>query len=202
MSPLKVGVVAVVTVVIQLTVFVDVRLGGVAPELLALLAVLTGFLAGPERGPTIAFAIGVLWDIYLPTPLGLSAITFAIVAFAVGSPLEQFDQIVPTLGLRIEPLEVRRRFLVERRDHQDLLEVLDRLVELLEAHPGQHRQPAQDLDPGLLGGRVVELPQPLIDAAFSIFGQWQRDQHGSAGGVDGLLVGGAAAPAGTLELTL
>lgn len=85
MSPLKVGVVAVVTVVIQLTVFVDVRVAGVAPELLVLLAVLAGFLGGPDRGPTVAFAIGALWDIYLPTPLGLSAIVFALVAFAVGS---------------------------------------------------------------------------------------------------------------------
>ena len=85
MSPLKVGVVAVVTLVIQLTVFVDVRLAGVAPELLALLALLAGFLAGPERGPTVAFCIGALWDIYLPTPLGLSAIVFAVVAYAVGS---------------------------------------------------------------------------------------------------------------------
>ena len=85
MSTLKIGLVIVITVVIQLTVFVDVRVAGVAPELLALLAVLAGFLAGPDRGPMVAFASGAMWDVYLPTPLGLSAITFAIVAFVVGS---------------------------------------------------------------------------------------------------------------------
>jgi rod shape-determining protein MreD len=85
MTPLKIGVVAVLTVVVQLTVFVDVRVAGVAPELVALLAVLAGFLAGPERGSTAAFVMGLLWDVYLPTPLGLSAIVFAMVAFAVGS---------------------------------------------------------------------------------------------------------------------
>ena len=85
MSALKLALVFVATIAVQLSVFVDVRVSGVAPELLALLAVLAGFLAGPERGPIVAFAAGLLWDIYLPTPLGLAAITFAIVAFSVAS---------------------------------------------------------------------------------------------------------------------
>ena len=85
MSLLKVGVVAIVVLVVQLTVFVDVHLFGVAPELMALLAVLAGFLAGPERGPRVAFGLGLLWDIYLSTPLGLAAFTFAVVAYTVGS---------------------------------------------------------------------------------------------------------------------
>jgi rod shape-determining protein MreD len=85
MSLLKVGAVAVVALVVQLTVFVDVRILGVAPELPALLAVLAGFLAGAARGPRVAFGIGLLWDLYLPTPLGLCAFTFAVVAHVVAS---------------------------------------------------------------------------------------------------------------------
>ena len=85
MTILKVGVVLFVSIVVQLTVFVDVRVADVAPELLALVAVLAGFLAGPERGATVAFGAGLLWDIWLPTPLGLAAMTFATVAFAIGS---------------------------------------------------------------------------------------------------------------------
>ncbi|MEM9468148.1 MAG: rod shape-determining protein MreD [Actinomycetota bacterium] len=81
----RLAIVMIVVLLIQLTVFVDVRIAGVAPELLALIAVIAGFFVGPERGPVIAFAAGLLWDIYLPTPLGVSAITFAVVAFAVGS---------------------------------------------------------------------------------------------------------------------
>jgi len=61
-----------------------VRLSGVAPELLALLAVLVGVYAGPDRGPVYAFALGLLWDIYLPSPLGVSATAFAVVAWSVG----------------------------------------------------------------------------------------------------------------------
>ncbi|MEM9200783.1 MAG: rod shape-determining protein MreD [Actinomycetota bacterium] len=84
-SWIRLGAVFVLALVIQLTVFVDVRIAGVAPELLALVAVIAGFFVGPDRGPLIAFAAGLLWDLYLPTPLGVSAITFAVVAFAVGS---------------------------------------------------------------------------------------------------------------------
>lgn len=85
MSALKIAAVLLVAVVLQLTVFVDVRVFGVAPELLAAVAVLSGFLAGPERGATVAFVTGLLWDVWLPTPLGLAAISFALVAFGVGS---------------------------------------------------------------------------------------------------------------------
>lgn len=85
MSVLKIAAVLLVAVVLQLTIFVDVRVFGVAPELMAAVAVLSGFLAGPERGATVAFITGLLWDVWLPTPLGLAAISFALVAFGVGS---------------------------------------------------------------------------------------------------------------------
>ena len=85
MIPFRLGVLILLAVVVQVTVFADVRISGVAPELLVLLAVMLGYWFGPERGPTAAFVIGLLWDIYLPTPMGLSAIVFAMVAFAVGT---------------------------------------------------------------------------------------------------------------------
>ncbi|MDE0700470.1 MAG: rod shape-determining protein MreD [Acidimicrobiaceae bacterium] len=85
MSALRLGVLILLTLVVQVTVFADVRIWGIAPELLVLFAVMLGYWAGPQSGPTAAFVIGLLWDVYLPTPLGLSAIVFAMVAFAVGT---------------------------------------------------------------------------------------------------------------------
>jgi len=85
MSALRLGALILVALVVQVTVFADVRISGVAPELLVLFAVMLGYWAGPRSGPTAAFVIGLLWDVYLPTPLGLSAIVFALVAFAVGA---------------------------------------------------------------------------------------------------------------------
>ncbi len=85
MTGLKMVAVGLTALLLQLTVFVDVRIGGVAPELLVLVAVLAGISAGSGRGSVIAFCIGLIWDLYLKTPLGLSAISFALVAYAVGS---------------------------------------------------------------------------------------------------------------------
>ena len=85
MIPLRLGALMLVAVVVQVTVFADVRIAGVAPELLVLLAVMFGYWFGPRHGPTAAFVIGLVWDVYLPTPLGLSAIVFAMVAFAVAA---------------------------------------------------------------------------------------------------------------------
>lgn len=84
MSRWRLAMLLLLAVVLQVTVFADVRVAGVAPELLVLFAVMIGYWAGPERGPTVAFVVGLLWDIYLPTPVGLAAIVFAVVAFAVG----------------------------------------------------------------------------------------------------------------------
>ncbi len=69
---------------LQLTVLVEVRIAGVAPELLALVAVLAGLFAGAHNGSSIAFVAGLLWDLYLSTPLGLAAVSFALVAYALG----------------------------------------------------------------------------------------------------------------------
>ena len=85
MTVLKVAVVCLVALVLQLTVFVDVRFGSVAPELLALVAILAARVVGADRGANIAFFAGLLWDVYLPTPLGLAAVSFAICAYVIGS---------------------------------------------------------------------------------------------------------------------
>ena len=85
MTVAKLGAVFLIALVLQLTVFVDVRLGSVAPELLALVAILAARRVGADRGANIAFFAGLLWDVYLPTPLGLAAISFAVVAYAIGS---------------------------------------------------------------------------------------------------------------------
>ena len=84
----RLAVVLAVALLLQLTMFVEVRVSGVAPELLALVAVLAGLLVGAQRGSVIAFLAGLLWDVYLSTPLGLAAASFAMVAYALGSVTE------------------------------------------------------------------------------------------------------------------
>lgn len=85
MTFLKVTGLFVVVLTVQLTIFTKIRVVGVAPELMALIAAMAGLIAGSRKGSLIAFFVGLLWDVYLTTPLGLSAISFAISAYAVGS---------------------------------------------------------------------------------------------------------------------
>ena len=50
-----------------------------------LVAIAGGIAAGPDRGAAIGFAAGLAYDLMLQTPFGLSALTYAIVAYLVGS---------------------------------------------------------------------------------------------------------------------
>ena len=77
-----------VALLLQLTFFAEVRVAAVAPELPALVAILAGLFAGARRGSMIAFWAGLMWDVYLSTPLGLAAAAFAIVAYALGGITE------------------------------------------------------------------------------------------------------------------
>ncbi len=74
----------VLVLVLQLELFSEVRLFGVMPELMLGLSVAAGWQGGPERGAILGFIAGGLYDVFLPTPLALNAITYAAVAYTVG----------------------------------------------------------------------------------------------------------------------
>ena len=69
---------------LQTSVLARMRLFGVMPDFMLLLAVAAGITAGPIRGATLGFASGMLIDLFLPTPLGLSALVFTLVGYGVG----------------------------------------------------------------------------------------------------------------------
>jgi len=69
---------------LQTTVLAQMRFWGVMPDFMLLVAVAAGITAGPTRGAAIGFASGMLIDLFLPTPLGLSALVFTLVGYGVG----------------------------------------------------------------------------------------------------------------------
>lgn len=87
-TALRLIIVYLLALLLQLTFFSEVRVAGVAPELPALVAILAGLFAGPRHGSMIAFWAGLMWDIYLSTPLGLAAAAFAVVAYVLGGITE------------------------------------------------------------------------------------------------------------------
>ena len=69
---------------LQTTLLNRVRIFGVMPDLMLLVAVAGGITAGAIRGAALGFTSGMLIDLFLPTPLGLSALVFTLVGYGVG----------------------------------------------------------------------------------------------------------------------
>ncbi|PLS75709.1 MAG: rod shape-determining protein MreD [Actinobacteria bacterium] len=70
---------------LHLSLFATARIGEVRPDVLLLIAVAGGIVGGAERGAVIGFVSGMAVDLFVHTPLGLSALAFSLVAFAVGT---------------------------------------------------------------------------------------------------------------------
>ena len=85
LARLRVAFVVFVAMAAQLTVASRLRLVGVHPDFMVLVAVAAGIVAGPARGATIGFLAGVLTDLFVQAPFGLSALTFCLVGYAVGT---------------------------------------------------------------------------------------------------------------------
>ncbi len=81
----RVPLVVLTALLLQVTLMARLRLFGVVPDLMLLMAVAGGINGGPIRGAVIGFASGMAIDMFLETPVGLSALVFSIVGYAVGA---------------------------------------------------------------------------------------------------------------------
>jgi rod shape-determining protein MreD len=81
----RTSLVFVAALTFQLGVATQVELFGVQGDIMLLVAIAGGVAAGPDQGAAIGFAAGLAYDLLLQTPFGLSALTYALVAYAVGS---------------------------------------------------------------------------------------------------------------------
>ncbi len=80
----RLGALIVVIVVTQVAVFPHLRVLGVVPDLGLLVALAVGYHEGPEAGAIVGFVAGFGFDLFLETPLGLDALTYAIVGYGIG----------------------------------------------------------------------------------------------------------------------
>jgi rod shape-determining protein MreD len=81
---IRLALVVLVCVVLQTTLFTHLRIDDVGPDigLVAVLAV--AYEDGADTGAIFGFLMGLAIDLFLTTPLGLSALSFAITGYAVG----------------------------------------------------------------------------------------------------------------------
>ncbi|MGO8871556.1 MAG: rod shape-determining protein MreD [Acidimicrobiales bacterium] len=88
----RVTLVVVSFVVVQQTLVLDLRVGGVHPDIMLLLPIMAGVAGGPARGATMGFGVGLVADLFLPTPFGLSALAGCLVGFGVGVTTMALDR--------------------------------------------------------------------------------------------------------------
>jgi len=82
--PLVLAAVVVVLVLVESTVLAGLPLGGARPDLLTLAVVAVAMAAGPVSGATFGFAAGLLADLLFDLPVGVSALVYTAVGYAVG----------------------------------------------------------------------------------------------------------------------
>jgi rod shape-determining protein MreD len=80
----KLPLVIFAALILQSSLLEGLRAAGIPTDAMLLVAVVGGAMGGPERGAIIGFIVGLVADLFLPTPLGLSALAYCLVGFAVG----------------------------------------------------------------------------------------------------------------------
>lgn len=81
----RVAALLLLALVLQHSLLVDLRVAGVSPDLLLVVAIAGGIVGGRETGAVVGFAAGVAADLLAQTPFGLSSLTFGLVGYGVGT---------------------------------------------------------------------------------------------------------------------
>ena len=89
-------------VIVQGPILDRIQVERAHPDLLLLLPVVAGLVAGPGEGAWVGFLAGLAADVPLPTAFGLSALVFTLTGFAVGSIVQALIEgpwwVVPLTG--------------------------------------------------------------------------------------------------------
>jgi rod shape-determining protein MreD len=77
-------VIVVTALLLQSTVFAQMKLFGVRPELLYLVTIVAAIMNGPADGMVVGFAGGLAQDFLLNQPKGLTALTLTLLGYSIG----------------------------------------------------------------------------------------------------------------------
>jgi rod shape-determining protein MreD len=77
-------VIILIALLLQTTVFADIRLLGAQPELMYLITIVFAMLEGPSSGAIAGFAGGMAQDFLLNQPKGVTALALTLLGYAIG----------------------------------------------------------------------------------------------------------------------
>jgi len=72
-------------VVLQTTIATHLHVFGAIPDLLLVATVAVAYNEGPQTGSLFGFFSGLVLDLFLVSPFGLSAVSFSLTGFAIGT---------------------------------------------------------------------------------------------------------------------
>lgn len=81
---LRVTAVAGLVFLLQVALVAKSRVFGIHPDLLLLFSLCVGITGGRNRGAVAGFAAGLAADVFLTSPLGLSALAYTVAGYTVG----------------------------------------------------------------------------------------------------------------------
>ena len=80
----RIVLVGMMLLALQNTIFADMRPAGVSLQVMLGFAAAAGAAGGPERGATVGFVLGLMFDLGTGGPLGSSSITMGLAGFVAG----------------------------------------------------------------------------------------------------------------------
>jgi rod shape-determining protein MreD len=101
---IAIAVVVVTALLLQSTVFSELRLLGVRPELLYLVTIVIALLEGPNEGAVVGFSSGLMQDFLLNEPKGITALTLTLLGYAIGMSRQYIaspSPLVPTVVVAV-----------------------------------------------------------------------------------------------------
>ena len=82
---LRTALVLLLALCLQVAVLPWLTIGGAQFDVMVLVGIAAGLVGGPERGARVGFVSGLLWDLVVSGPLGLSALAYCLAGYFVGS---------------------------------------------------------------------------------------------------------------------
>jgi rod shape-determining protein MreD len=94
--------VVITLVVLQTSVFTHLRIFDAVPTLLLVATAADAHESGPLSAAVFGFASGLVVDLFLTTPIGLSALSYALTGYAIGifqaGLIRESRSVAPILG--------------------------------------------------------------------------------------------------------
>jgi rod shape-determining protein MreD len=94
----------VTSLLLQSTVFAQMKLFGVRPELMYLVTIVVAIVDGPREGMIVGFAGGLSQDFLMNSPKGLSALTLTLLGYGIGLSRQYIvspSPLLPTMMVAI-----------------------------------------------------------------------------------------------------